>query len=285
MVVPPIIPGDTQVGRTHRAYQQDLQLVVWSDIPYPPLPLSWDDPQRDRQPEHQGYPVRAGMTHSRERTAPTRLSCKLVADRLSVNVMDTHYTMSTKDCSKSGSSGLQSRRSFFGIAAGGGAATLLAGCDLPVRGTAVPMGRTLEASVLGIPNERFFPLYGTEPLEVEFAAAADRLRKSHGLAANAPLPECSCWRCPAAVRMAPRLSGLCAAGPSTALAGIRAGDRRQHRRSPPLRLSRLRLRSATARRYTELKSSSVFSSVASPPHCSMTRSATIRHCSRPSPAT
>jgi hypothetical protein len=51
------------------------------------------------------------------------------------------------------------------------------------------MGRTTQASVLGVPNERFFPLYGTEPLEVEFAAAADRLRQAHGLAPNAPLPE------------------------------------------------------------------------------------------------
>jgi hypothetical protein len=51
------------------------------------------------------------------------------------------------------------------------------------------MGRTTQASVLGVPNERFFPLYGTAPLEDEFAAAADRLRRAQGLAPNAPLPE------------------------------------------------------------------------------------------------
>jgi predicted acylesterase/phospholipase RssA len=51
------------------------------------------------------------------------------------------------------------------------------------------MGRTIQASVLGVPNERFFPLYGTDPLEVEFAAAGNRLRQARGLAANAPLPE------------------------------------------------------------------------------------------------
>jgi predicted acylesterase/phospholipase RssA len=43
--------------------------------------------------------------------------------------------------------------------------------------------------VLGIPNERFFPLYGTEPLEAEVGAAADRLRMAQGLAPGAPLPE------------------------------------------------------------------------------------------------
>jgi len=81
------------------------------------------------------------------------------------------------------------RRSFFGIAAGGGVAALLAGCNLPERGTGVPIERTAQASVLGIPNERFLPFLGTEPLEIEFAAAGDRLRKAQGLAPDAPLPE------------------------------------------------------------------------------------------------
>ena len=43
--------------------------------------------------------------------------------------------------------------------------------------------------MLGVPNERFFPLDGTGPLEVEFAAAADRRRQALGLAPDAPLPE------------------------------------------------------------------------------------------------
>jgi predicted acylesterase/phospholipase RssA len=43
--------------------------------------------------------------------------------------------------------------------------------------------------VLGVPNERFFPFYGIQPLEVEFAAAADRLRQAKGLSRDAPLPE------------------------------------------------------------------------------------------------
>jgi predicted acylesterase/phospholipase RssA len=43
--------------------------------------------------------------------------------------------------------------------------------------------------VLGLANERFFPLSGTEPLEAEFAAAANRRRQALGLAPDAPLPE------------------------------------------------------------------------------------------------
>jgi predicted acylesterase/phospholipase RssA len=43
--------------------------------------------------------------------------------------------------------------------------------------------------VLGLPNERFFPFYGTEPIENEFAAAVDRLRLSQGLGPDAILPE------------------------------------------------------------------------------------------------
>jgi hypothetical protein len=50
------------------------------------------------------------------------------------------------------------------------------------------MDRTTQASVLGVPNERFFPLYGTEPLEVEFQVAEQRQRLTLGLAPDAPLP-------------------------------------------------------------------------------------------------
>jgi hypothetical protein len=97
--------------------------------------------------------------------------------------------MSTKQTPRSGAPGLPSRRSLFGMAAAGGIAALLPGCSTPIRGTAVPMDRTTQATVLGVPNERFFTLYGTGPLEAEFAAAADRLRRAQGLAPSAPLPE------------------------------------------------------------------------------------------------
>ena len=60
---------------------------------------------------------------------------------------------------------------------------------MPLRGPAVPMARTTKASVLGIPNERFFPFYGTGPIEAEFQAAGQRQRKALGLAPDAPLPE------------------------------------------------------------------------------------------------
>jgi hypothetical protein len=50
------------------------------------------------------------------------------------------------------------------MAAAGGIVAVLSECAAPQRGEAVPMDRTTQASVLGVPNERFFPLYGTEPL-------------------------------------------------------------------------------------------------------------------------
>ena len=77
-----------------------------------------------------------------------------------------------------------SRRSFFGFTTGGLA--VLAGCS-PTRGTAVPIEQTQDATVLGVPNERFFPFYGTDPLEAEFQAAGARLLASRGLAPNAQL--------------------------------------------------------------------------------------------------
>jgi predicted acylesterase/phospholipase RssA len=71
----------------------------------------------------------------------------------------------------------------------GGASLLLPACSTPVRGTAVPEGQTAKATVLGVPNERFFPFYGTGPLEAEVAAASGRLHKAQGLAPGAVLPE------------------------------------------------------------------------------------------------
>jgi predicted acylesterase/phospholipase RssA len=74
-------------------------------------------------------------------------------------------------------------------AAACGFAGALSGCTTLARGTAVPLDHTTKASVLGIANERFFPLYGTEALEEEAVAAAGRLRKTRGLGAQATLPE------------------------------------------------------------------------------------------------
>ncbi len=92
--------------------------------------------------------------------------------------------MTTEQSPKIGALSLD-RRGIFGIAAGGALAALLSACSLPPRGIAVPIGHSTKASVLGLPNERFFPLSGTEPLEAEFAAAADRRRQALGLASDA----------------------------------------------------------------------------------------------------
>jgi hypothetical protein len=86
-------------------------------------------------------------------------------------------------------SNLQSRRSLFRLAAGGALAAGLPGCALPERGPPVPIDRTGEATVLGIPNERFFPFKGVDPLEAEFVAAMDRQVRARGLSTLADLPQ------------------------------------------------------------------------------------------------
>jgi predicted acylesterase/phospholipase RssA len=85
--------------------------------------------------------------------------------------------------------GGMSRRAILSVVATSGFNAVLSGCSTLARGPAVPMGLTTKATVLGIPNERFFPFYGTGPVEAEFSAAVDRLRRSQGLAPNAILPE------------------------------------------------------------------------------------------------
>jgi hypothetical protein len=84
--------------------------------------------------------------------------------------------------------GSMHRRDFFRIAAGFGGVALIQGCALPMRGPPVPIGRTAQASVLGVPNECFFPLHGTDLLEVEFHAAERRLRETLGLKPADRLP-------------------------------------------------------------------------------------------------
>ena len=81
------------------------------------------------------------------------------------------------------------RRRLFGLAAGGGLASMLPSCAMPERGPAVPTGLTVQASVLGVPNERFYPLLSVQPLEAEFIAAVERQRRARGLASDAPMPE------------------------------------------------------------------------------------------------
>lgn len=83
-----------------------------------------------------------------------------------------------------------SRRRLVGFAAGGGLAALLPACAVE-RGAGVPSGQAAHATVLGIPNERFFPVTGVGPLETEFYDAIGRVRRARGVGANAPLPEMS----------------------------------------------------------------------------------------------
>ena len=83
----------------------------------------------------------------------------------------------------------RSRRDIFRLAAGGALAASLPGCALPERGPPVPINRTGEATVLGIPNERFFPFKGIDPLEAEFVAAMDRQMRARGLSTLADLPQ------------------------------------------------------------------------------------------------
>jgi hypothetical protein len=69
---------------------------------------------------------------------------------------------------------MNSRRNFLKIGAAGAATSLLPGCGSIDRGTSVPTTQTFKASVLGLPNERFYPTVGVEALEDEFEAAARR---------------------------------------------------------------------------------------------------------------
>ena len=76
--------------------------------------------------------------------------------------------------------GRTSRRRVLGITAGGGIATLLTGCYSLEREPAVPKSGTLQATVLGLPNERFYPARGTDALEVEYKAAVQRSHRFLG---------------------------------------------------------------------------------------------------------
>ncbi len=69
---------------------------------------------------------------------------------------------------------MNTRRYFLRIAAAGTGSSLLGACGGLDRGTPVPTGQAQRASVLGLPNERFFPMSGAEGLEQEFVAASKR---------------------------------------------------------------------------------------------------------------
>src|SRR4051812_5400355 len=99
---------------------------------------------------------------------------------LSAQGVQASYTAKNMRISPPAVSDRISRRRVLGIAAGGGVATLLAGCGSLERGPAVPKSGTLQASVLGLPNERFFPSHGPEAIDREFKAAVQRRRRFLG---------------------------------------------------------------------------------------------------------
>src|SRR4051794_35981628 len=70
------------------------------------------------------------------------------------------------------------RRNLLGEAVWAGLGALLPGCASLERGAAVPKAQTLQASVLGLPNERFFPAYQSEAIEMEFRSAVQRRRRT-----------------------------------------------------------------------------------------------------------
>ena len=62
----------------------------------------------------------------------------------------------------------------------GGAGLGLAACASPPRGPAVPIARTRDARVLGLPNERFFFPWDGDAFRIEVLAAQERARQIHG---------------------------------------------------------------------------------------------------------
>lgn len=81
------------------------------------------------------------------------------------------------------------RRALLRLAAGGAATAALSGCDLPDRGPPVPLGSTTKATVLGLKNERFFPVSGAGPLESEFMGAMIAQMKARGVRSVADMPK------------------------------------------------------------------------------------------------
>ncbi len=83
------------------------------------------------------------------------------------------------------------RRTLLTFAAGWTAAASLSACSFPTRLAAVPRGRSSAATVLGVPNERFYPTEATGQagLQREFIAAVQRQLVSRGLPPSVPTLE------------------------------------------------------------------------------------------------
>jgi hypothetical protein len=77
-----------------------------------------------------------------------------------------------------------SRRRLFALAGAGA----LSACASPERLAAVPRARTREATVLGLPNERFYFLADAGAVDAEFRAAGERERAHRGIRPGAAMP-------------------------------------------------------------------------------------------------
>ena len=75
-----------------------------------------------------------------------------------------------------------SRRCLLGATAYGGLISMLTGCGSLERGSPVPRTETTQATVLGLPNERFFPLASTDPLVERSNRARKRRSPTSGKA-------------------------------------------------------------------------------------------------------
>ena len=115
---------------------------------------------------------------------------------------------------------LPSRRALLSLAVGGALPAALPACSLPTRLAAVPRGRASAATVVGVPNERFFPLEptGQAALQREFVAAVERRLVSRGLPPTAPLPDLDLLGVSGGVRTAPLAPACSMAGRSAATA-------------------------------------------------------------------
>src|SRR4051812_46380618 len=83
------------------------------------------------------------------------------------------------------------RRSLLTFAASGALTASLPACSVPTRLAAVPRGRSSAATVLGVPNERFYPTEaaGQAGLQREFIAAVQRQLVARGLPPTVPILE------------------------------------------------------------------------------------------------
>jgi predicted acylesterase/phospholipase RssA len=84
---------------------------------------------------------------------------------------------------------LLSRRTIFRVMAGGCLAVSLPACSTPERSAPVPAGLSSRATVLGIANERFYPVAQSRELEGEFMAAMQRQQHHLRLRDSDALPE------------------------------------------------------------------------------------------------